>query len=59
MEAGILRSPCSGSSMEQVLNHCVSGGKEKKECRERERANEEWRKEGRDKSMKTDCVFPN
>ena len=37
MEAGILRSPCSGSSMEQVLNHCVSGGKEKKECRERER----------------------
>lgn len=58
VEAGILRSPCSGSSTEQVLNHCVSGGREKKNA-ESERANAEWRKEGRDESMKRGCVFPN
>ena len=46
MEAGILRSPCSGSSMEQVLNHCVSGGREKKNA-EREREREQMKNGGR------------
>ena len=32
-----------------MLNHCASEGREKKNA-ERERANEEWRKEGRDKN---------
>lgn len=39
-----------------MLNHCASEGREKKNA-ETERANEEWRKEGRDKSMKGTVSF--